>query len=104
MKHRTIDTIKITVTPGKGGLTALYGATVKDGREYSHAVYLNGRWIWGGGVDLSLFEDMLQKPGDYWPFFCSYCGEPGCVEIFYPGRPVDFSYPGTAPRYLFRLR
>lgn len=86
MKRKTIDTIKITVTPGKGGLTALYGATVKDGVEYLHTVYLNGKWIWSDGVDLSSFENMLRTPGDYWPFFCSYCGEPGCVDIFYPVR------------------
>ena len=86
MKQRTIDTIKITVTPRRGGLTALYGATVKDGVEYIHHVYINGESIWSDGISISTFEDMLRKPGDYWPFFCSYCGEPGCVDIFYPIR------------------
>ena len=86
MKQRPIDSIKITVTPGRGGLTALYGATVKDGVKYMHHVYINGELIWSDGISISTFEDMLQKPGDYWPFFCSFCGEPGCVEIFYPVR------------------
>ncbi len=85
-KTRTIDTIKITVTPGRGPLTPLYGATVKDGVNYIHAVSINGEHVWGDGVSISSFEDMLQKPGDYWPFFCSYCGEPGCADIFYPVR------------------
>ena len=86
MNGRTVDTIKITVTPGRGGLTALYGATVKDGVEYMHHVYINGESIWSDGVSISTFEKMLRKPGDYCPFFCSYCGEPGCVDIFYPVR------------------
>ncbi len=86
MDRKTVDTIKITVTPGRGGLTALYGATVKDGVEYMHHVYINGELIWSDGVSISSFEKMLQKPGDYWPFFCSYCGEPGCADIFYPVR------------------
>ena len=86
MKKRSVDTIKITVTPGRGGLTALYGATVKDGVEYMHSVFINGVNIWSDGVDITDFERMLNTPGDYWPFFCSYCGEPGCADIFYPVR------------------
>ena len=86
MKRRSVDTITITVTPGKGGLTAMHGATVKDGVEYMHRVFINGVNIWADGVSITDFELMLERPGDYWPFFCSYCGEPGCADIFYPVR------------------
>ena len=86
MKKRSIDTIEITVTPGNTPLSALYGATFKDGVAYIHCVHINGQYIWSDGVDISDFEHMLDKPGDYWPFFCSYCGEPGCADIFYPVR------------------
>ncbi len=86
MKDRPVRNIRITVTPGKAALTALYGATVKDGVKYMHAVHIDDEFIWGDGVDLSDFEAMLEASGDYWPFFCSYCGEPGCAGIFSPVR------------------
>ena len=86
MKERSIDTIRITVTPGETPLTAYYGATFKDGVAYVHGVYINDQAIWADGVRIQDFEDMLEAPGDYWPFFCSYCGEPGCEDIFYPVR------------------
>ncbi len=86
MKERAIDVIRITVTPGRGALTALYGATHKDGVEYVHSVYINDEYIWSDGVYLSDFEKMLTTPGDYWPFCCSYCGIPEDVNIFSPVR------------------
>lgn len=86
MKKRSVDTIKLNVTPGEGSLTAYHGATVKDGIRYIHSVFINGKYVWSDGVSISDFEDMLDKPGDYWPFFCSFCGEPGCADIFYPIR------------------
>ena len=86
MKRSAVDTLKIAVTPGRAGLTAQHGVTVKDGVEYMHHVYINGDLVWSDGVSIASFEDMLKKPGDHWPFFCSYCGEPGCVDIFHPVR------------------
>ena len=86
MKDRPVQNIWVTVEKGRGPLTALWGATVKDGVEYMHAIHIDDELIWGDGVDLSDFEAMLKAPGDYWPFFCSYCGIPGCAGIFSPVR------------------
>lgn len=87
MKKRSVDTIKIIVKPEANPLhSLLYGATVKDGVYYSHLVYINDECIWGDGVSIADFEAMLEKPGDYWPFFCSYCGEPADAGIFFPIR------------------
>ena len=85
MKKRNIDTIKIEVIPGKG-LSSYFGATIKDGVEYVHHVYINDKHIWSDGVEIYEFENMLTAPGDYWPFCCSYCGEPGCNGILTPVR------------------
>ena len=85
MKERN-DTIRIVLKPGEGPLGALHGAPIKDGIPYLHAVYINDMFIWGDGVSISDFEDMLKTPGDYWPFFCSYCGVPECDDILYPVR------------------
>jgi|GEM_PF-5599866 len=86
MKNRPVQNIRITVTPGKAALSASYGATVQNGTEYIHAVYIDDEYIWSDGVELYEFEEMLESPGDYWPFVCSYCGVPGCAEIFFPVR------------------
>ena len=86
MEKHPVDTIRISVAPGKGPLTAMFGATVMNGVEYMHSVYINDICIWADGVDITDFEHMLDQPGDYWPFFCSYCGVPGCADIFYPVR------------------
>lgn len=86
MKTRKLDTLKITVTPGQSTHTALYGATSRDGEKYNHGVCIDDEYIWSNGVRIRDFADMLNTPGDYWPFFCSYCGEPGCADIFYPVR------------------
>lgn len=85
-KRRPIDIIRLEATPGSGGLTAYYGATVKDGVEYMHRVCINDEFIWCDGVDFDAFAEMLKAPGDYWPFFCSYCGVPECDNVFSPVR------------------
>ncbi len=98
MNKRTIDTIKLTVTPTcrtweddwraelYDGREVWFASTIIDGIRYIHTVYINDKCIWEDGVYLSAFEEMLRKPGDYWPFTCSCCGEPSDADIQYPVR------------------
>ena len=81
MKTRKLDTLKITVTPGQSTHTALYGATSRDGEKYNHGACIDDEYIWSNGVRIRDFADMLNTPGDYWPFFVPIA-ESRAVRIF----------------------
>ena len=65
-----------------------YGMSHINGRSYRRGFSINGKRFANDGMYFETFHDMLEKPGDYWPFCCSYCGMDGCDGIFMPIRCI----------------
>ena len=77
MKKHELETIVFSIKPVTSSpLTTLYGVTEINGKDYWNQCYINGEQLGGDGMKFSEFEGMLKKPGDYFPFCCSYCGIP----------------------------
>ena len=64
----------------------LYGASLVNGKFYQHYFTLDGKLFAGDGMYFKPFYEMLEKPGNYFPFCCSACGVSGCDGIFIPIR------------------
>lgn len=87
MKKHELETIVFSIKPVTSSpLTTLYGVTEINGKDYWNQCYINGEHLGSDGMEFSEFEDMLKKPGNYFPFCCSYCGIPECSNIFIPIR------------------
>lgn len=61
------------------------GYVMIDGIWMRDRVKINGEEPDCPAVDVSEFERMLRKPGDYWPFTCT-CGIPEDANIDFPVR------------------
>lgn len=84
MEKHQLETIKFSVKPSSGGDS--YGITMINGRIYRNQCSINDEFLGVDGLIFDVFAEMLEKPGDYWPFCCSYCGISGCDSIFVPIR------------------
>ena len=84
MKEHPIEKIAFDKRDAK--LKMDYGGSRVNGRSYRHCFTLDGKLFANDGMHFGPFRDMLEKPGDYWPFCCSLCGESGCDGIFAPIR------------------
>lgn len=84
MEKHPIETIAFVKSPVPVDVD--YGGSYIGGKSYIHYFTLDGKTISGDGMDFGPFYDMLEKPGDYWPFCCRYCGVSECVGIFMPIR------------------
>lgn len=67
-------------------LSMYYGVTSIGDKIYMHYFTLDGKEIAADGMYFKPFYEMLEKPGDYFPFCCSFCGVSGCDGIFVPIR------------------
>ena len=86
MSKHELETIEFSIEPYSPNYTAYFGITEINGKKYCNKCSINGKIIASDGIYFEIFADMLNRPGDYYPFCCSYCGESGCASIFVPVR------------------
>ena len=87
MSTHELEIIEFFIEPIKGSASgAYYGVTEIDCKTYWNRCCINGKFLGADGLEFGTFAEMLENPGDYFPFCCSYCGEAGCDNIFAPIR------------------
>ena len=86
MSKHELETIEFSIEPYSPNDTAYFGITEINGKKYCNKCSINGKIIASDGIYFEIFADMLNRPGDYFPFCCSYCGDSGCANIFVPVR------------------
>ena len=86
MEKHPIEKIAFAKEPSRSAMN--YGGSCVNGKYYWHYFTLDGKKFSGDGMEFGPFYDMLEKPGDYFPFCCSYCGVSGCDGIFVPIRCI----------------
>ena len=87
MSSHELEIIEFFIEPIKGSaLGAYYGVTEIDCKTYWNRYCINGKFLGADGLEFGTFAEMLENPGDYFPFCCSYCGVSGCDNIFAPIR------------------
>ena len=84
MEKHPVEKIKFFMEPSKHW--GDYGMSRINGQSYRHGFSINGERFTNDGLEFGTFRSMLEKPGDYFPFCCSYCGVSGCDGIFVPIR------------------
>lgn len=84
MEKHPLEVIDFFMEPRN--VAGYYGVSCINGQYYWHGFSIGDKQFRSDGLEFGTFWSMLEKPGDYFPFCCSFCGVSGCDGIFVPIR------------------